>query len=519
MWCCNDVHAVMTYGTSAYYKAAPSPEQRATGVVPLDSLPAAWWNCMWCDTNSAINEARDAIGSFIDEVNTLLANADIQPNCNCVDTIYRAINKIRQTLGNATTAGAVKSSSQPSEVAIDQTTGMMSVNCLGNAASLTTSARTVVGAVNELKSTYDQCFTDTGTALSGKAPTSHVSDLTTYGVGNADCYGHLKISDTYTCDLGCTGMAASQTALYCVYDFAAGIAAGVASLGNTAGCALGTASAGTAVTAARSDHVHPTTGLATVQCANGYWGLGYAGTYNDYLRTPAQGLIPYANNPNGCGYIGTEYWPFLAMYAKTFYGKATCAQCVYHDTYTGSADRPIMVTSDNDYSAPGYYNQGTVRSGCNFTYNPATGQLKLKSNGKTACISHMNASYLHIYTDAACVAFNADIYLPSGKYIDRARCACCADTHMGFMYPYVNYCTGTRHGVCFTVCSGQTLTVCNVSATLRGIWWKIRPNSSNYNCCFAWLPPGCCMGLGQCWGWSPACNCYAIYTFGAFAMV
>ena len=254
---CNSMIPVMNYGSSASYKAEPSPEQIATGVIPLDSLPAAWWNCMWSQTNTAVNQARQELGQLIVELNNVLCNAGVCPQDVCTDQLYQSIEKIRQTLGNATTAGAVKSSSQPSEVAIDQTTGMMSVNCLGNAASLTTSARTVVGAVNELKSTYDQCFTDTGTALSGKAPTSHVSDATTYGVGNADCYGHLKISDTYTCDLGCTGMAASQTALYCVYDFAAGIAAGVAYLGNTAGCALGTASAGTAVTAARSDHVHP----------------------------------------------------------------------------------------------------------------------------------------------------------------------------------------------------------------------------------------------------------------------
>ena len=213
MWCCNDVHAVMTYGTSAYYKAAPSAEQRATGVVPLDSLPAAWWNCMWCDTNSAINEARDAIGSFIDEVNTLLTNAGIQPNCNCVDTIYRAVNKIRQTIGDASVAGAVKSSSCPGEVSID-------ANCVGNASSLTTTARTVVGAVNELKCTYDCCISDINSTMGGKAPTSHASSATTYGVGNSTCYGHLKISDTYTTLVGCAsdGIAASQKAVNDLYQ-------------------------------------------------------------------------------------------------------------------------------------------------------------------------------------------------------------------------------------------------------------------------------------------------------------
>ena len=219
MWCCNDVHAVMTYGTSAYYKAAPSAEQRATGVVPLDSLPAAWWNCMWCDTNSAINEARDAIGSFIDEVNTLLTNANIQPNCNCVDTIYRAINKIRQTIGDASVAGAVKSSSCPGEVSID-VNGIMTANCVGNASSLTTTARTVVGAVNELKCTYDCCISDINSTMGGKAPTSHASSATTYGVGTASDYGHLKISDTYATLVGCAcdGIAASQKAVNDLYQ-------------------------------------------------------------------------------------------------------------------------------------------------------------------------------------------------------------------------------------------------------------------------------------------------------------
>lgn len=280
---CNCMIPVMNYGSSASYKAEPSPEQIATGVIPLDSLPAAWWNCMWSQTNTAVNQARQELGQLIVELNNVLCNAGVCPQDVCTDQLYQSINKIRQTLGNATTAGAVKSSDTASEVKIDQTTGMMSVNCLGNAASLTTSARTVVGAVNELKSTYDQCFIDTGTTIAGKAPTSHVSDLTTYGVGNADCYGHLKISDTYTCDLGCTGMAASQSALYCVYDFAATIAAGVASLGNTAGCPLGTAAAGTAVTAARSDHVHPIpnympvcdcSDYCLIACLNGT--LGYA---------------------------------------------------------------------------------------------------------------------------------------------------------------------------------------------------------------------------------------------------
>lgn len=215
----NPIHQVCNYGSSASYCSCPTPEQIATGVIPLDSLPAAWWNWMWNDTNKAVNEARYAASVLIDEIDTVLQQACVCPNCVCTDQLYQAIEKIRQTIGNAVTAGAVKSSSCPSEIAIDAC-GIMSVNCLGNAASLTTVARTVVGAINELKSTYDCCFTDTATAIGGKAPTNHASALTTYGVANSTCYGHVMLSDTYTSDLCCAGMAASQTALACVYAIA-----------------------------------------------------------------------------------------------------------------------------------------------------------------------------------------------------------------------------------------------------------------------------------------------------------
>ena len=35
-------------------------------------------------------------------------------------------------------------------------------------------------------------------ALSGKAPTSHASTGTSYGIGNASNYGHVKLTDTYS---------------------------------------------------------------------------------------------------------------------------------------------------------------------------------------------------------------------------------------------------------------------------------------------------------------------------------
>lgn len=58
--------------------------------------------------------------------------------------------------------------------------------------------------------------------VNGKAPTSHASTATTYGVGNASDYGHVKLSDTYASKVSsaaaANGVGASQNALYNAYN-------------------------------------------------------------------------------------------------------------------------------------------------------------------------------------------------------------------------------------------------------------------------------------------------------------
>ena len=71
--------------------------------------------------------------------------------------------------------------------------------------------------------------TASGTACQGndsrlsnsRTPTSHASTGTGYGAGNASNYGHVKVSDTYTSNVGAAAnsIAASQTALYNVYNY------------------------------------------------------------------------------------------------------------------------------------------------------------------------------------------------------------------------------------------------------------------------------------------------------------
>lgn len=60
------------------------------------------------------------------------------------------------------------------------------------------------------------------TQLDGKAVKSHASTATTYGLGTASNYGHVKLSDTYksktTNGAAANGLGASQNALFNVYD-------------------------------------------------------------------------------------------------------------------------------------------------------------------------------------------------------------------------------------------------------------------------------------------------------------
>ena len=70
-------------------------------------------------------------------------------------------------------------------------------------------------------SAVDSLSAKQGKALNtGKAPTSHNSTGTGYGVGNASYYGHVKLSDTYTSNVGAAANAigASQNAVYNVWN-------------------------------------------------------------------------------------------------------------------------------------------------------------------------------------------------------------------------------------------------------------------------------------------------------------
>jgi hypothetical protein len=145
-----------------------------------------------------------------------------------------------------------------------------------------------------------------------------------------DTKGIVQLSDAT--DSNSTSLAATANAVKKVQDNLTDAISTEVSNRDTAICACRgtcaakslskTSSVGTSTNFAREDHVHPTTGLATVTCPDGgYYGIGANSSYDLFLRTPNKGLIPYdKDNTNGWGKIGTSDWPFVEMNAKTFCG-------------------------------------------------------------------------------------------------------------------------------------------------------------------------------------------------------
>lgn len=255
-----EVTGMTVYASDSPYRDNPTEEQQKAGMVPLDTLPADWWNWLWEQLTTRINEAVSDLSSLFNEVLSVITDAGITPSAERVNDLLAAIKVITARYGTTGQAGAVKSSTASGKVTIEED-GTMTPNGMGTPSSLNTISKSIVGAINELNSETDDHFTTVDSLLqgleSGKADKNHASTTDVFGVGNGTAFGHLKVSDTYASSVGgvAEGVAASQKALYDAYTELKG-SQGV-QLGNTAGKALGTASAGTAGTAARSDHVHP----------------------------------------------------------------------------------------------------------------------------------------------------------------------------------------------------------------------------------------------------------------------
>lgn len=343
MICSTPVHQVCNYAVSSQYCKSPDPEQIEKGVIPLDSLPADWWNWMWADTNKAVNEARAGFTALINELESVLDGAGIVADCNCVNQVYRAIDKIRQTLATAQTAGAVKSSSTNGNVTVNED-GTMTANGLGNVANISFgNVNSVVSGLNCLYTYTNDCFTAINGSISSlgnsKAPVMHADTTVIYGVGNASCYGHVKLSDTYNTALeDQSGVAASQKAVNDMYNQ---FANGMAPLSNTPARNNGsTASAGTSSCAARADHVHK--------------GI-YMGKASDYLSFSVCCGAPSSY----CGiYACTRSSAYAVLWPHGFESSYGCYCCLQ--------TCPALIGEERKYIACSYYGScsGCLKNWC-----------------------------------------------------------------------------------------------------------------------------------------------------------
>ena len=208
-----DLQTMDVYASESQYVTGPTDEQQAKGTIPLDTLPADWWNWLWKEITTRINSAATDVQTLYQEVLSVLTQANITPSALQTDQLLKAIQSIARTTGTSSIAGAVKSSTDSGKIAIDDS-GYMSPNGMGIPTSLNTTAKTIVSAVNEVLATLndykttnnaavtavssalDSYKTTTNTSLAGKAPINHAYKDTTYGKASSAEYGHVTLSDS-----------------------------------------------------------------------------------------------------------------------------------------------------------------------------------------------------------------------------------------------------------------------------------------------------------------------------------
>lgn len=79
------------YGSNALYHQAIAPGDWANGVSPQDTLPADWWNWLWCNiTLQELNTVQD-LNQIYGEIDNVLSAAAIEPMAECCDQLLAAI--------------------------------------------------------------------------------------------------------------------------------------------------------------------------------------------------------------------------------------------------------------------------------------------------------------------------------------------------------------------------------------------------------------------------------------------
>lgn len=292
---CQCAEAMPTYASQSSYLTPIPSANIERGVIPLDSLPADWWNWLW--NNITLNEARivQFINSVFSEINSVLSAAGVTPSTASTTDLKTAIQKLATTVATSAVPGSVLSSTLSGKLRVIAD-GTASINGLGTPDQLETTSKEVVSAINEVLA-----------LAQGKAPTSHASSDTTYGVGTTQQYGHVKVTEGCGLAISCGTISLNAPGYNCVgtvtqicYNGAAySPSDGVVDLGNspsgfpgygTAICPLNgdtccASSAGTSDLVARADHVHqmPT-------CIGNGFGIVCISTSCSYLGADSTGI-------------------------------------------------------------------------------------------------------------------------------------------------------------------------------------------------------------------------------------
>ena len=204
---CQCAEAMRTYATQSSY-LTPIPNVNIDrGVIPLDSLPADWWNWLW--HNITLNEGYivQFINSVFSEINSVLSAAGVSPSTASTTDLRDAIQALAQVVATSSVPGSVLSSTLSGKLNVIAD-GTATINGLGTPSDLQTTADSVVAAINEVLA-----------LAQGKAPTSHASSATTYGVGTTQQYGHVKLCDSASsAATSAAGVAATPAAVKSVAD-------------------------------------------------------------------------------------------------------------------------------------------------------------------------------------------------------------------------------------------------------------------------------------------------------------
>ena len=166
------------------------------------SIPNANWDIADAELKRRVPEDGDISGTQVSTLGTITEEFPIPAAGDTTKTIVGKIKKFFEDFKN------LKSS-------------LLLVNQVVN--NCTTNRGDLPGAAAQLKvlmDLYTKLNSDLTLGMAGKAPTSHASTGTGYGVGGASNYGHVKVSDNYASSAGAAsaGVAASSLAVYNVYS-------------------------------------------------------------------------------------------------------------------------------------------------------------------------------------------------------------------------------------------------------------------------------------------------------------